>query len=333
MTTISEANELIDRLYKKEKLPMFNSCCPAFKKYIENFHKDLIPNLSTAKTPIAQIATYIKTQFAFSHDLEPENIYVVALAPCVAKKIEIKNDFILKDDINKFKSSYNGVVEKYCKQTLDTKTKDILEKIKNHQMQCEISCGNLNQCSKNTKINNSDKIQLTDTVITTQELKYIIEVSGLNFDDIKESQVDDIAGESVKFGKSGGVLECVIENAFYLMNNKVPNEKINYFSINDNVLECNYKMNDNITVKTAKLQGIKNLEPFLKSGNFKKYDFIEVMSCNGGCIGGTGQTTNDLKLLEQRKNTLLIKQSNFFAFNNEKVMQFYKSHKALFYND
>jgi len=333
MTTFSEANELVERIGKKEKLPMFNSCCPAFKKYIENFHKELIPNLSTAKTPIAQIATYIKTHFAVSHGLEPENIFVVALTPCVAKKIEIKNDFLLKNDFDKFKSHYNGTIEKYTKKAFEQETNNILQKIKNHQMQCEIECNNLNQCANVAKNTNNEKIQLTDSVITTQELKYIIDVSGLNFDDIEETQVDDIAGESLKFGKSGGVLECVIENTYFLLNNKMPTEKINFTS-NDNIIfECQYKINDTIALNIAKLQGIKNLEPFLKSGEFRKYDFVEVMSCNGGCVGGTGQTTMDSNIIESRKNILLSDKTKTFAFNNKKVVDLFRLNKDLFFSE
>lgn len=90
LTVIEEANELYTRLKEKRQLPLFTSCCPAWVKYIEIFHPDLIPYLSTAKSPVAMQAAIIRTYFRRLKDLDPNNIINVIIVPCTAKKYEIK---------------------------------------------------------------------------------------------------------------------------------------------------------------------------------------------------------------------------------------------------
>ncbi|MCI5595361.1 MAG: 4Fe-4S binding protein, partial [Lachnospiraceae bacterium] len=91
LTIMEEGSELIERIMTKNKeLPQFTSCCPAWVKYIETYHPDLIPNLSTAKSPIGMQGAVIKTYFASKHHLNPEDIISVAVTPCTAKKFEIR---------------------------------------------------------------------------------------------------------------------------------------------------------------------------------------------------------------------------------------------------
>ena len=89
ITVMEEAAELVERLGNGGKLPMFTSCCPAWVKYCEIFHPDLIPNLSTAKSPIAMQSSIIKTYFAGKEGLKAEDIINVVVAPCTAKKSEV----------------------------------------------------------------------------------------------------------------------------------------------------------------------------------------------------------------------------------------------------
>lgn len=90
LTIMEEATELVERLKNKDnhKWPMFTSCCPAWVKYCELYFPELIPNLSSAKSPIAMQATLIKTYFAEKMGLDKNDIVVVAVAPCTAKKAE-----------------------------------------------------------------------------------------------------------------------------------------------------------------------------------------------------------------------------------------------------
>ena len=91
LTIVEEASELIERVTKKEKpLPQFTSCCPAWVKFAEIYYPELLPNISTAKSPIGMQGPTIKTYFAKKMGLDPKKIVNVALTPCTAKKYEIR---------------------------------------------------------------------------------------------------------------------------------------------------------------------------------------------------------------------------------------------------
>lgn len=332
LTTISEAYEFIDRLDSRKNLPMFNSCCPAFVKFIENFHKELLPNLSTAKTPIAEIATFTKTIFAKSKGLNPHNIYIIALTPCIAKKMEIKGDFITEEQLSPFMPSKNAINND--KKVLTENSIALLQKLQQHEQQCELNCKKLTDCPQidKKKVDNS-KIQLTDSVITTSELSHLINLCELNLDDIEDAQCDEIGGESVKFGASGGVLECVVENAYFFLNNERPTSSLStYTDLGNGIFEANIKLSTSHTINVARIIGLKGLEPFLK-GDYTKYSFIEVMTCNGGCIGGTGQPPATPDKVKERRNILLDGNIKRYAFDNSIALNAFTENKSLFYDD
>ncbi len=94
LTIIEEGTELILRLYKalvlKEAvaLPQFTSCSPGWVKYIEHFYPEMLPHVSSAKSPQQMFGAIIKTHYAKMHGIDPANIVTVALMPCSAKKYE-----------------------------------------------------------------------------------------------------------------------------------------------------------------------------------------------------------------------------------------------------
>ena len=90
LTVMEEALELVDRVKNNKNLPMFTSCCPSWVKYAEIFYPELIPNLSTCKSPIAMQSTTIKTYFAEKEGIDLEKMINVVVAPCTAKKYEVK---------------------------------------------------------------------------------------------------------------------------------------------------------------------------------------------------------------------------------------------------
>lgn len=90
LTIMEEGSELIQRIVQKGVLPQFTSCCPAWVKYVETYHPDMIPHLSSAKSPIGMQGALIKTYFAAIHQLDPTKIIHVAVTPCTAKKFEIR---------------------------------------------------------------------------------------------------------------------------------------------------------------------------------------------------------------------------------------------------
>lgn len=91
LTIMEEGSELLRRIMTGDApLPQFTSCCPAWVKYIEIYHPELIPNISSAKSPIGMQGAMIKTYFARKHNLDPLDIVSVAVTPCTAKKFEIR---------------------------------------------------------------------------------------------------------------------------------------------------------------------------------------------------------------------------------------------------
>jgi len=88
LTIMEEANELISRLKSGKPTPMFTSCCPAWVKYLESFSPDLIPNLSSCKSPQQMLGSLIKSYLVEKENTPVEDIYSVSIMPCTAKKFE-----------------------------------------------------------------------------------------------------------------------------------------------------------------------------------------------------------------------------------------------------
>lgn len=88
LTIMEEASELIHRLENKGKLPILTSCCPAWVKFFEHQFPDMLDIPSTCKSPHEMFGAVAKTYYAKKFDIFPENIVVVSVMPCVAKKYE-----------------------------------------------------------------------------------------------------------------------------------------------------------------------------------------------------------------------------------------------------
>ena len=92
LTIMEEANELLQRLMKGGKTPMFTSCCPGWVKFAEHYYPEFLPNLSTCKSPQEMFSALLKTYYCQKQNIKPENLYVVSVIPCTAKKFEISRD-------------------------------------------------------------------------------------------------------------------------------------------------------------------------------------------------------------------------------------------------
>lgn len=88
LTILEEGTELVHRIKNKGKLPLFTSCCPAWIKFAEINYPDLLPNISTCKSPQEMLGAVIKDCYAKKEGLDPRDVYVVSVMPCTAKKYE-----------------------------------------------------------------------------------------------------------------------------------------------------------------------------------------------------------------------------------------------------
>ena len=251
LTIMEEANELVDRLRNRKKLPMFTSCCPAWVKFCEIFYPEYLDNLSTAKSPISMQGAIIKTYFANIANLNKDDIITVAVTPCTAKKAEIK------------RSEFNNDI---------------------------------------------------DYVITTRELADWIHEENIKFAKIEDSNYDDImnrgSGAGVIFGSSGGVMEAALREAYKIITGKSVNKKLlNLEEVRgvENIKEATVDIGE-YKLRVCVINGTGDARRVIDKlkANEVQYDFIEVMSCEGGCIAGGGQPriyfpiTNDIKQARMR---------------------------------
>jgi NADH-quinone oxidoreductase subunit G len=237
LTVIEEAEELMDRVQQRKfKMPLFSSCCPAWFKYAEQKHPELMDNVSSCRSPQQMFGAVIKEQFKKLYkDDEKENV-VVAIMPCTAKKFEAARP-------------------------------------------------------ENTR----NSIRDVDIVITTQELAIMIQENGIVFNELEEEALDMpfgfTSGAGVIFGVSGGVSEAVLRY-YYKERTASTLKGISYTGIRgmDGVKEATVEI-DGRQIRIGVVHGLKNAEGLIKkivSGQ-EKFDFVEVMACPGGCIGGAGQ--------------------------------------------
>lgn len=84
LTVMEEANEFTSRLETGEKLPLFTSCCPAWIQYAEKNHPELLPNISTCRSPMEMFGSVLKEKYKDSD----RRVVVIAVMPCTAKKYE-----------------------------------------------------------------------------------------------------------------------------------------------------------------------------------------------------------------------------------------------------
>lgn len=92
LTIMEEASELLHRMNNGGVLPQITSCSPGWVNYMEYYYGDLIPNVSTCKSPHEMVGAIIKSYYAEKHGLDPKDIFVVSIMPCTAKKYESKRD-------------------------------------------------------------------------------------------------------------------------------------------------------------------------------------------------------------------------------------------------
>jgi len=88
LTIMEEGYELLKRIKNKEVLPQITSCSPGWVNYMEYYYPELIPHMSTCKSPHQMQGAITKTYYAKHHDIDPNDIYVVSIMPCTAKKYE-----------------------------------------------------------------------------------------------------------------------------------------------------------------------------------------------------------------------------------------------------
>lgn len=98
LTIMEEASEFIERFTKGEKLPLITSCCPAWIKYAENNYYDKLDLISSCKSPQQMFGALAKNYLPEKLGIKKEDITVISIMPCIAKKHEAKRDEMIDVD-------------------------------------------------------------------------------------------------------------------------------------------------------------------------------------------------------------------------------------------
>ncbi|MCQ2914291.1 MAG: [FeFe] hydrogenase, group A [Alphaproteobacteria bacterium] len=239
MTIVEESTEFVDRLTNGGVMPMFTSCCPAWIKYAETFHPQVLKNISSCRSPQGMFGAIVRKAMPEICGKDNKDIVSISIMPCTAKKFEARRDQFLKDG-------------KY-----------------------EI-----------------------DHVLTTQELAQMLKSSGINLAELPDTELDAplgaYTGAGVIFGVTGGVMEAVLRYAAEKVGgikDAIEFKQVRGF---EGIREAEVELNGK-KLKLAIVHGLANAGKICEQveAGTCKYDFIEVMACPGGCIGGAGQPISE----------------------------------------
>ncbi len=275
LTIMEEATEFLNRFNNGGALPLITSCSPGWVKFLEHFYPEFIPNTSTCRSPMQMLSSLTKTYYAEKMGLNPEDIYVVAIMPCTAKKFEaVRPEHVTESGL-----------------------------------------------------------PLTDAVLTTRELIWMIKAYGIDFVKLPESDFDNPMGYSTGagdiFGSTGGVMEAALRTAYETITGE-SSDDIEYKEVRavEGLREASLDING-ITINVAVANGLNNAKTILekvKRGE-KEYHILEIMACPGGCVAGGGQPLTDAGKYVYPMDPTMIRKRQEALYNIDKNKEIRKSHE------
>lgn len=162
-------------------------------------------------------------------------------------------------------------------------------------------------------INTSEGFDV-DIAITTKELATIIKNHCIDFANLKDEQFDNFfgsaSGSGAIFGNTGGVTEAIVRSLNGMLSQK-DKKILEYKMVRglENIKEATISVGDK-SISVAVVIGLRNVPKIIEEikQNPNKYQFVEVMACEGGCIGGAGQpkpeNCDKIELLKHRAKSL-----------------------------
>jgi NADP-reducing hydrogenase subunit HndD len=277
LTIIEEAHEFLSRL-KEGPLPMITSCSPGWINFLEKFYPEMIPHASTCRSPMGMMSALVKTYYARKKGIDPRKIYVVAVMPCVAKKYEAHRP-------EHYIELEAGSGEQGAGQEASAAVSPRHDPLRGYPGE-----GPGVRADGPVPI-----VPLTDAVLTTRELIWMIKCYGINFPMLPDGEFDAplglASGAGDIFGTTGGVMEATLRAAAELVTGK-PADRLEFTEVRavEGLREVYVAIGEhNIRVGVA--NGLENAKTLLDKVKANKDSFhvIEVMACPGGCIGGGGQ--------------------------------------------
>nr|WNF20752.1 hydrogenase [synthetic construct] len=280
LTIMEEGTELLHRLkehleahpHSDEPLPMFTSCCPGWVAMMEKSYPELIPFVSSCKSPQMMLAAMVKSYLAEKKGIAPKDMVMVSIMPCTRKQSEADRDW-------------------FC-------------------------------------VDADPTLRQLDHVITTVELGNIFKERGINLPELPDSDWDQPlglgSGAGVLFGTTGGVMEAALRTAYEIVT-KEPLPRLNLSEVRglEGIKESTLHLTPGptspfkafagadgrggITLRVAVANGLGNAKKLITKmqAGEAKYDFVEIMACPAGCVGGGGQPRSTDKAITQKRQAAM----------------------------
>ncbi len=241
--------------------PHFTSCCPAWVKNAETYHADMLPHLSTAKSPLQMGGTLAKT-WAAKHifNCDPRKLYVVSVTPCTAKIFEAA-----RPEMN------TGWRWAQAKQIIPKNTPSYQD------IDASLTARDLAELLRRKNIN---PLYMPKTR--------------------ERGALEVYTGAGTIFGVSGGVMEAALRTAYFALSGEdLKNADIQVVrGLNNAIVEATIPVpvralggktvDIRVCVVNGANQGLKEVLNRVRVDK-NRYHFIEVMNCPGGCVNGGGQ--------------------------------------------
>ena len=266
LTIMEESGELIERLAGRKPGPLFTSCCPGWVRFVKQEAPELLPQVSTAKSPQQMFGAVTKSYYAKLLGKDPKELFCVSVMPCTAKKYECS-----------------------AAQPADAPVRDV------------------------------------DVALTTRELDRMLRAMQVSPASLPEEEFDSPmgsrSGAGVIFGATGGVMEAALRTAYWRLQGKDPSpDAFQDLRGPDGWREAEFTIGDR-TLHVAVASGLGNARELLRAlrEGRVQYDFVEVMACPGGCVGGGGQPIREGVDVSLSRGSLLfaLDEADTIRFSHE----------------
>ncbi len=267
LTIMEEGSELLERLTHGGILPMITSCSPGWINFIEGFYPDLLGHLSTCKSPQQMFGALAKSYYANAVRTAPENMRVVSIMPCTAKKYEARR--------KEMDSAWDWWRHNDAKHAGSRPFFDVDWALTTRELARMIRLAGID----------------------------IMNLPEEDFDD----PLGKSTGAGTIFGTTGGVMEAALRTVYEMVEKKpLENVEFAQVRGFDSIKHAEVTMGGT-QVRVAVAHGLAHARVLLDEIRARKspYHFIEIMSCPGGCVGGGGQPVlADIEKKRARSNAL-----------------------------
>eukprot|EP00033_Pygsuia_biforma_P000201 GCRY01000252.1.p1 GENE.GCRY01000252.1~~GCRY01000252.1.p1 ORF type:complete len:641 (-),score=157.79 GCRY01000252.1:153-2075(-) len=296
LTIVEEANELIQRVQKGGTFPMFTSCCPGWVNMVEKRYPELIDNLSTCRSPMGMISSLVRTKWANSNGLNPEDVHITSIMPCTAKK-----DEKVRPQLSREYKTADGRVMTLPDTDNVLVTRELARMIK----------------MKNIKFASLEDLEFDNPLGQSTGAAIVFGNTGGVMEAALRTAYEKLTGktlEKVEF-------EAVRSDA----------ESCDSPHDVGALREASLKVGD-LEVRVAAVSGLNNTQKLLReiAEGKRNYHFVEVMACQGGCINGGGQVKSSIENAVKARAHSIYKMDGDneirCSHKNPAILDFYEKH-------